>query len=134
MTRRSHIPLKTQLAAALVQIGGIPYDDAKAMTADQVISLFHRDHYPRRKEDGGSDEHYNLHWKFIGAHREKTAKVDRPQSAKGKRLRDEQENFRRRLLAKDRGERQPQSRWPKRKMQSRNTFKRSAELARQSAD
>lgn len=93
MASRSHIPLKEQLAAALRQMAGddgkpvIPHDHAKLMTAEQVISLFHRDHYPIRKEDGGPDLHWNLFWRFAAGHRFKTATVDIPASAKGKRIR-----------------------------------------------
>ena len=107
---RAHIPLKTQLAAALCQMLRpnehgkweriIDHDHAKSMTPDQVISLFHLDHYPIRKEMGGPDEHWNLTHKPILEHRKKTAKVDRPQIAKSDRITEGQEAFRRKLFAK----------------------------------
>jgi len=106
MTAREHIPLKVQLAAALLQLPGddgnpaIPHEHAKQMTADQIISLFHRDHYPIRKVDGGPDEPWNLTWRFIGPHKVKTATIDVPAIAKGKRIRADQEKHRRRMLAK----------------------------------
>src|SRR5258708_500593 len=91
--KRKKISLKTQLAAALLQIRDasserlIPHDDAKLMSACQIISLFHLDHQPIPHADGGPDEPWNLTHLFIGAHREKTAKRDIPQIAKGKRIR-----------------------------------------------
>lgn len=92
MSSRAHISDKVGLAAALLQLPGadIPLEHAKLMTADQIISLFHRDHWPIRKEAGGPDEPWNLHWKPIMVHREKTAKIDIPEIAKGKRLRKDQ--------------------------------------------
>lgn len=94
MSSRAHIPIKVRYAAALLQICEpgttvelIPYDHAKLMSADQIISLFHADHYPEPKADGGPDEPWNLMHRLIAAHREKTAKIDVPTIAKGKRLR-----------------------------------------------
>lgn len=93
--KRAHISLKTKLASALLAIKAfelgrwsplIPHEDAKRMTADQIISLFAFDHYPIRKADGGSDEPWNLEPRMIQAHREKTAKVDVPEMAKSKRI------------------------------------------------
>jgi hypothetical protein len=90
--KRKHIPLKVQLAAALLEkLDGhnrplIPYEDSKQMTADQIISLFQLDHYPVRHADGGSDHPSNLTWRWIGEHREKT-KRDVKEMAKSKRIR-----------------------------------------------
>jgi hypothetical protein len=104
---RDYIPLKVQLAAALLQLGYmrpdwreladvftryIPHDHAKLMTADQIISLFQLDHYPIRHADGGPDEPWNLEFKFIGAHREKT-KRDQAEMAKSKRIRKRLASF-----------------------------------------
>lgn len=49
----------------------------------------------------------------------KTSLGDMGEAAKSRRIQEQQEAFRRRLLAKDQGESKPPSRWPKRKMQSR---------------
>src|SRR5262245_61355569 len=121
MTHRSHISLKTKLAAALCQmlrddgagklVPVIPYEDAKLMTADQVLSLFHFDHYPIRRDDNGPDEHWNLVPRPILEHRKKTAEVDRPQMAKADRIRVA--DAQRRLLPK--GSAAPKrGRWPSR--------------------
>lgn len=94
-TARDHIPIKTLLASAICELLSIPHDHAKLMTADQVISLINRDHYPVRRDDGLKlgmsveevDHHSNIALRPIMAHREKTAKIDQPQIAKGNRLR-----------------------------------------------
>lgn len=110
---RKHVGLKTKLAAALRELAEIPMDDARLMTADQVLSLFQWDHTIYHA-DGGSDEHYNLTPLLIKQHREKTAKVDVPQIAKTKRITRAHRDFVQRLLA-PRDERQPRkSKWPKR--------------------
>jgi hypothetical protein len=107
---RKAIPLKTKLAAALCNmlrpndagelVPVIDYESAKQMTEDQVLSIFHFDHYPTAKHQGGKDVHHNLVPRPILEHREKTAKVDIPAAAKSARLSAEQEEFRRRMLAK----------------------------------
>jgi hypothetical protein len=110
MSVRAHIRAATEKAALLCQLTGcdcprlIPYEHAKAMTEAQIISLFQRDHWPIRKEDGGEDVHWNLFFRLIKAHATKTAKIDKPQSAHGKRIRADQEGHRRRMLAKTGGE------------------------------
>lgn len=116
--KRGHISLKEKLAAALAQmlrddgagklVPVIPWDDAKQMTADQVLSLWAWDHYPRRHVDGGPDVHWNLVPRFIGEHREKTAKIDIPEIAKGDRIRDRLAEFNARMAAKDAGDPRPQ--------------------------
>lgn len=127
MSARRAINLTTKLAAALCQMmrptqnGGleriIPHEEAKKMTADEIVSLFEFDHDPIPKACGGPDDPWNLTPRIKQEHREKTAKVDIPQIAKSKRLEKDTEAFRRRLLAKSgQGEEQPKkaSRWPKR--------------------
>lgn len=114
MAKRPHIPLKEQLAAALRDLmvpdgkGGyeraIPWEHTRNMTAGQIISLFHRDHHPIRKEMGGPDLHWNLQWRFLGDHRAKTAKIDQPAIAKSRRITAAETEFRQRLLAKAAGE------------------------------
>ena len=119
MNHRKEIGLQTKLAAALLALGKIDYGHAKQMTAKQICSLYSFDHYPIRYAEGGPTEPWNLVPRLIPEHREKTAKVDVPQIAKARRLSQEQEAFRRRLLAKDRGDPRPASRWPKRKFRGR---------------
>lgn len=110
---RDHIALKTKLASALLALGDIPYEHAKLMSADQICSLYHFDHYPIRKADGGPDEPWNLQPLMIAAHREKTDKKDKPELAKQARIRGETCNG-------------PKKPWPKgRKLQSRG-FERRA--------
>lgn len=134
--RRAHISLKTKLAAALCTLFKIPHMEQMAMSEDQVLSLVNWDHYPRTREScvaeaalaGGMlyhpDAHYNLMPRLIKEHREKTAKIDAPALAKHRRISKANEEFRRRLLAKDTGEPiERKSRWGKRKIQSRNNLR-----------
>lgn len=94
---RKHIPLKAQLAAALLQIARptpygevlIPHDHAKQMTADQIISLFQLHHYPIEHADGGPDEPWNLEFCFIGDHKLATKRLAKVR-AKVKRLQKKQ--------------------------------------------
>jgi hypothetical protein len=112
MASRKHVSLKTKLAAALLQMtrhtlhasGGcgvtpiIPFSEAQRMTEDQIIALFHFDHYPIPHAQGGPDAPWNLVPTLRPEHAEKTAKIDIPQIAKTKRLSREHEEFRQRLL------------------------------------
>lgn len=98
--RRKHIPLQTQLAAALIQILAIPHEHAKAMSAKQIISLANLDHHPIRHEAGGVDEPWNLQWLSIMEHREKTAKVDVPEAERARRLRENLAEHHRVMAAK----------------------------------
>lgn len=128
---RRHLSLKVRLAAALLQCRdaqGDPYIDwehAKQMNANQIISLFHFDHYPIRHEAGGPDEAWNLQPRLIAEHRVKTAKVDVPEIAKIKRISKKQAEFRARMLAKAFAEDfpntwgKPKKRWPKRPFRRR---------------
>ena len=76
MVARKHTSWKTKYASALLALGHIPYDDAKLMTEDQIISLYQLDH-----------KYWNLTPMLIKEHREKT-KRDVKVIAKGKRLRE----------------------------------------------
>jgi hypothetical protein len=108
--RRKHIPLKTKLAAALCQMlrpnaeGNlepvIDHESSKAMTEDQVLSVFNWDHYPVPKHRNGPDKHWNLSPRPIIEHRRKSATIDTPGAAKDARIEARQEKFRRRVLAK----------------------------------
>jgi len=77
---------ETQLAAALLALGHIPYEHAKQMSAAQIISLYQFDHYPIRRADGGPDEPWNLVPRLIAEHRKKTALIDLPAIWKAKRI------------------------------------------------
>ena len=110
MSKRHPIPLKTRLAATLCQMlrpnaegkleRVVDYRSAKAMTEDQVLSLFHFDHDPIPKHRDGPDAHWNLTPRPIPEHREKTARIDAPEAAKDKRVVERQAEFRRKMLAK----------------------------------
>lgn len=121
MSRRS-LNLSVKLASALLQIRDkegillIEWEHAKLMSATQINSLFHFDHYPIRHEAGGPAEPWNLVPRFIPAHRIKTAKIDIPEIAKIRRVTKQQEEFAARML-KPRDQRPPKrSKWPKRPM------------------
>jgi len=86
MSQRKHISLKTKLASALLALGHVPYDDAKQMTEDQLISLYQFDHnmlYWSKHEH--VDEYWNLQPMLIPHHRRKT-KQDAKVIAKGRRI------------------------------------------------
>lgn len=124
--RRKHISLTTKLAAALLTIvrpdeaGNlvpvIDPEDAKTMTAKEVIAVFQFDHTELHAL-GGSDHHSNLYPRPCPEHRTKSRK-DTSAVAKVKRLTRKQEEFRARLLRKTDPtvEAAPRSQWPKRKL------------------
>jgi len=131
---RDHISNTTKLAAALCVILDIPHEHQLLMTADQVLSLVQWDHYPIRRDDGLAlgmtvaevDRFSNLFPKPILGHREKTAKIDLPQMAKGRHIRAAMADHRVAMALKagdhDAVERAkpPPYRWPSgRKIQSR---------------
>lgn len=110
MSERKHISLKVKLAAALLKAyPAIPHEEAKKLTADQIIARFHFDHWPIPHAHGGPDEPWNLVPLPVDEHRHKTAKKDVPQIAKTKRITREHEEFRKRLLT-PRDERPPKKR------------------------
>lgn len=134
---RPHIKLKTKLCSALCELvrydeaGAafvkiIPYREAKTLTEDEILSRFDWHHFPIAKADGGPDKHWNIQPMVRADHKTETAKVTIPTVAKGKRITKDQEEFRRRLLAKDAGEPKAPSKWSARKLQSRSTFERRA--------
>lgn len=113
MTSRRRIPLKEKLASALREmlrpdetgklVPIIPYDHAKLMSSDQIISLFHFDHGILHAH-GGPDLHWNLTPRPIIEHRAKTSERDRPAADKTRRLSAGQEEFRRKVLTKPCGQ------------------------------
>lgn len=105
---KASMSLRKKLAAALrhmmVEVDGklelaIPYDDAKRMTTDELLSLFQFDHGIHEAIDGPT-EHWNLTPRFIMEHRRKTHEIDRPQIRKTDRIEEDAAEFRRKMLAK----------------------------------
>ena len=99
---RAHISLTTKLAATLLTLYPEHRADAKMMSAEQYLSLFHFDHSALWALDE-NDHFTNLTPMLILAHREKS-KVDAGIVAKViNRLEPAQEEFRRKVLAKSCG-------------------------------
>lgn len=71
MSKRGHISLRTKLAAAVRDLLQIPYEHAKLMTEDQVLSLVQWDHGILHGVEV-NNEHWNLTPRTIMAHREKS--------------------------------------------------------------
>ena len=130
--KKAHIPLKTKLASALCHmlrpdengnlVPIIDRDSAKAMTADQVLSIFHFDHDPIPEALDGPTIHWNLTPRPILEHRTKTAKIDRPVQAKVDRITPAHEEHRRRMLAKagqEVPEAEPERQRPRARLKSR---------------
>lgn len=100
---RQRINLETKLAAALLTMVRpnadgvlepiISHEHAQKLSASQIISLFHFDHYPIPHSQDGPDEPWNLRPLLIPEHREVTARVDIPQIAKTKRLAGAHQQF-----------------------------------------
>jgi hypothetical protein len=97
--KRKHISDRTHLAAALLALGDVPYEHAKQMHEDQIISLYQFDHGVLHADKDDDmlrllglwhiDHFSNLTPRLIREHREKT-KRDVKTIAKGKRLRQQQ--------------------------------------------
>jgi hypothetical protein len=96
--KRKVISHAVELAAALLQLRDdngeryVPHEHAKLMTAAQIISLFQRDHYPIRVADGGANEPWNIEWRIRSEHKAKTAKIDQPELAKQRRIREREKD------------------------------------------
>lgn len=78
-----------KIAQLLCMVFGIPHEHQKLMREDQVSSLFdwhHNSYYA----DGGSNHFSNAVPMFRAAHKERTAKIDVPAIAKGKRIRNKE--------------------------------------------
>lgn len=78
------LTLRHEVDGELVPI--FSFEEAKALSAEQIISLFEYDHYPIRHDDGGPVEPWNLVPRLIQAHRKKTATIDIPQMRKADRI------------------------------------------------
>ena len=119
MTKRSYVPLPERLAATLACL--LPQEQRddlrrRKVKAEAVLALFHFDHVIFHAH-GGADKWWNLDPKLVAEHREKTAKIDVPAIAKGKRITRANDEFFRRLLAKSEGQQAPASKWPSRPFQ-----------------
>lgn len=119
---RKEPTLTAKLAATIRQLLNIPFDHARLMTDDQVISLVQFNHilyHSQNKHEPWVDEHWNLEAMTIMAHRERTAKIDLPQIGKTRRITKTEAEFRERLLT-PRDQREPKkSRWGKRPFPTR---------------
>lgn len=124
MTARARINMETKLASALLALGHVPYDDAKKMSAAQLCSLYHFDHGILHGVEI-NNEFWNLTPRLISPHREKS-RTDTGIVAKIKRLARANDAAVNRLLARDRGEQKPRSKWAGRKIESRG-FQRRAQ-------
>lgn len=98
MSKRAHISLRTKLASALLALGHVPYSDAKAMTADQIISLYQW-HHGIQHSVKVVDEFWNLEPMLIAPHRARSP-ADSAVVRRAVNLSAEHEEFRRRVLAK----------------------------------
>lgn len=140
MTDRRALNMETKLASALLALGDIPYLDAKAMGAGNLISLYQFDHGIRHAE-GGTADFWNLTPTLIIPHRIKSATVDAPEMARNRSIQDSEAiRLAKRasragdyagaavLLStvKKKSRLKPKRPWPKRKMQSRGFEKMRA--------
>lgn len=113
--------LTEKLASALLMLtdetGALLVDreQAKGMSAAQIVGLFEFDHGVHRAIEG-TNHPTNLTPRIYAEHRAKTNKQDIPQIAKTKRISKEQEEFRARLLRKVGGNAAPK---PRGKLRSR---------------
>lgn len=87
MSSRKHISWKKRCAIFALALGDVPYEDAKQMTEDQILSLYHLDH--NMLHEGGHpdrEKFWNFTPRLIREHREKS-KRDAKIIAKGRRIR-----------------------------------------------
>lgn len=127
--RRAHISLKTKLAAALCQmlranehgefVPVISHDQSRQMTADEIIAVFHFDHYPIPHAEDGPDEPWNLTPRPKAEHMKRTAEVDVPRIAKNKRVSRRSTEHQAVMAAKGCGEDKPLPAKQKQKIRSR---------------
>jgi hypothetical protein len=129
--------LREKLASALLIIAdlrsdGIPFDVARDMTADQILSLFQW-HHENRRANGGSNHPTNLTPLWIKSHRERTAIIDKPAIDKGKRLASAHEKHAQTMRAKILGGPKPREvvkfRWPKGREIPSRPFPKKAKTA-----
>lgn len=101
MVAPEHIPLdprrtpnlSEKLASTLLLLTNpdgtpiISHEEARGLSTAAIIGRFQWDHYPIRWIDGGPTAPWNLMPRPTAGHGAKTASIDIPQIAKGKRLR-----------------------------------------------
>lgn len=109
MSKRKQPNMSEKLGSALLEVqrlrgDPIDRDCAKAMTADQICSLFQFDHDAGYAAHGAGNHPTEMTPLLIAEHREKTAKKDKPAISKCTRLSKEHEEHRARLLSKVRGD------------------------------
>ncbi len=114
--KRRSISLKTKLAAALLELGHVPYEHAKLMTQDQLVSLYQFDHNILHATEPNNNNFWNLTPRLIQPHREKS-KLDTSKVAKTKRIDKKWTEFCSQVLAKPRSI-EKKHKWPKRKFRS----------------
>ena len=140
---RRAVPMKLQRDLALKlcadlmkKLGMIPVEVTPAFELDHVPALALRDISPSGEHIPHQHDPAHLVWMTKEAHAAKTfgtgattRGADAGDIAHDRRLTEKENEFRRRLMAKDRGEPPPPSRKPKhrlptgRPLQSRNTFR-----------
>jgi hypothetical protein len=128
---KARIPTKVKWAAALLairhEVDGrlvpcISYAEAKTLTADQIIARFDH-HHVILEHFGGVTEPWNIQPMLRPEHRKRTAKLDVPAIAKGKRITKKEAAHKARmaeklLLVDVRGDMadRPKPKWPSRPM------------------
>ncbi len=101
--RSPNLTEKLASTLLLLKVGDewlIPEPLRSTGSAKQICALIHFDHDPIPYANGGTTAPQNLTPRGIAQHREKTATVDLPRIAKGKRLERTHEEFRALLLRK----------------------------------
>lgn len=107
------------------QARGIPYDERKLMSAEEVRARWEFDHGIHHAIDGPA-KHWNFTPRRPLGHSVKTHTIDRPQIRKTDRISESQAEFQRKMLAKmGQDEPEPEAKKkPKAKIQSRGFQKR----------
>lgn len=95
--KKEHIPAAEKLAAALLMcmqpdasgklVRVISHEEAKGMTAKQIIARFDFHHWPIEERDGGPAKAWNLSPTPRKVHRKETGRLAK-ERAKGKRIRE----------------------------------------------
>lgn len=105
---RKNPTIRQKCAALAAAFVGLPHEQAKTMTSDEIIGLVDYDHYPVAfsiaRDIGWTPDEYNHPSNIVprkpADHAVKTNTIDKPEIAKSKRVTDEHEAFHRRILAK----------------------------------
>ena len=87
--RRKPFSKDAKIAALASIVFDIPYEHQKDMHEDQVQMLLEWHHNIRHAE-GGTEHFSNAVPMLVAAHRERTAKIDVPEIAKNKRIRNKE--------------------------------------------